>query len=70
MRLVFLDEAGISNPEHEPYMIIAAVIVDADKKLIAVQSILTSWCCGTFRRSTNMALRFTLRRSSMAVGSV
>src|SRR5438874_380349 len=42
VRLVFLDEAGTSNPEHEPYLVVAAVIVDADKKLIAVQAHLDS----------------------------
>jgi hypothetical protein len=40
VRLVFLDEAGTSNPEHEPYLVVAAVIVDADKKLIAAQKYL------------------------------
>ena len=37
MRLVYLDEAGISNPEHEPFVVVAGVIVDADKKLIAIE---------------------------------
>lgn len=31
MRLVYLDEAGISNPAQEPYVVVAAVIVDADR---------------------------------------
>jgi hypothetical protein len=37
VRLVYLDEAGISNPEHEPYVVVAGVIVDADKKLVAIE---------------------------------
>ncbi len=37
MRLVYMDEAGISNPKHEPWLVVSAVIVDADKKLVALQ---------------------------------
>jgi hypothetical protein len=32
-----MDEAGISNPEHEPWVVVSGVIVDADKKLIAIE---------------------------------
>jgi hypothetical protein len=32
MHLVYLDEAGISNELQEPYLVVAGVIVDADKK--------------------------------------
>jgi hypothetical protein len=32
MRLVYLDEAGISNPAQEPYLVVAGVLVDADRK--------------------------------------
>lgn len=37
MRLVYVDEAGISSPEQEPFMIVAAVIVSADRDLVAVE---------------------------------
>jgi hypothetical protein len=31
VKLVYLDEAGKANPAHEPYFVVAAVIVDGDK---------------------------------------
>ena len=31
MRLVYLDEAGVSNQEQEPFLIVAGVIIDADQ---------------------------------------
>ena len=37
MRLVFMDEAGISNPEQEPFVTVSGVIVDADRLLIAIE---------------------------------
>lgn len=37
MRLVYMDEAGISNRDHEPFVIVAGAIIDADKKLVAVE---------------------------------
>jgi Protein of unknown function (DUF3800) len=37
VRLVYMDEAGISNPEQEPFVVVSGVIVDADKKLIAIE---------------------------------
>lgn len=37
MRLVYLDEAGISNASQEPFAVEAGVIIHADKKLIAVE---------------------------------
>jgi uncharacterized protein DUF3800 len=37
VRLIFIDEAGLSNPEQEPFLVVGAVIVHADQKLIAVQ---------------------------------
>jgi hypothetical protein len=37
VRLVYMDEAGLSNPKHEPVLAVAGVIVDADRKLIAVE---------------------------------
>ncbi|MBI1649063.1 DUF3800 domain-containing protein [Hyphomicrobium sulfonivorans] len=32
-RFVYVDEAGISNPAHEPFIVVAGVIVHADKQL-------------------------------------
>jgi hypothetical protein len=32
VQLVYLDEAGISNKMHEPYLVVAGVIVNADQK--------------------------------------
>ncbi len=37
MRLVYVDEAGISKPAQEPFLVVAAVVVDADKKLVAIE---------------------------------
>ena len=36
-RFVYLDESGISNPRHEPVVVVAGVIVDADKQLTALE---------------------------------
>jgi hypothetical protein len=40
VRLIYVDEAGISNRRQEPWMVVAAVIVDADRKLANVESYL------------------------------
>jgi hypothetical protein len=37
VRLVYVDEAGISNKAQEPVLVVAAVIVDADKQLVALE---------------------------------
>lgn len=37
MRLVYIDEAGTSNPDQEPILVVAGVIVHADTKLIAIE---------------------------------
>lgn len=37
MRFIYIDEAGISNPEHEPFLTVAGVIVHADTQLVQVQ---------------------------------
>src|SRR5688572_19923792 len=37
VRFIFCDEAGISNPEHEPFAVVAAVIIDADRQLHAIE---------------------------------
>lgn len=36
VRLVYVDEAGISSPEQEPYLVVAGVIVDGDRQLRGV----------------------------------
>lgn len=36
VRLVYVDEAGLSNPAQEPYLVVAAVIVDGDRQLRGV----------------------------------
>jgi hypothetical protein len=42
VRLVYCDEAGISNPAHEPFVTVAGVIVQADNKLRGVENHLAS----------------------------
>lgn len=37
MRLVYVDEAGIANPKHEPFVVVAGVIIHADNTLRAVE---------------------------------
>jgi hypothetical protein len=37
MRFIYLDEAGISNPANEPYLVVAGVIIDADHQWMAVE---------------------------------
>jgi uncharacterized protein DUF3800 len=38
VRLVYVDEAGMSNRQQEPFLVVGAVVVDADKKLVAVEN--------------------------------
>jgi hypothetical protein len=38
VRLVYLDEAGISNPSQEPFVVVAGVIIDADRQFKAIES--------------------------------
>lgn len=38
MRLVYMDEAGISNPKEEPFLTFAGIIVHADSKLNAIEN--------------------------------
>jgi hypothetical protein len=38
MRFVYLDESGVGSPEREPYLIVAGVIVNADKQLKRVEA--------------------------------
>ena len=37
MQLVYMDEAGIANPKHEPFMVVAGVLVNADQKWKALE---------------------------------
>jgi hypothetical protein len=37
VRLVYVDEAGISDRRQEPFLVVASVIVEADKQLVAVE---------------------------------
>ena len=37
MRLIYCDEAGISNPEQEPFLVVAGLIVHADHLLTAIE---------------------------------
>ena len=37
MRLVYLDEAGLSKPSEEPFLVVAGAIVHADQKLMAIE---------------------------------
>lgn len=37
LRLVYVDEAGISDNGQEPFLVVGAVIVDADKQLIGIE---------------------------------
>jgi hypothetical protein len=37
VRFVYVDEAGLSNPKHEPVLIVAGVIVNADQQLVALE---------------------------------
>jgi len=42
MRLVYLDEAGISNPAHEPFLVVAGVVVNADRQFKLIEQHLDS----------------------------
>lgn len=37
VRLVYVDEAGISNPKHEPFVVVAGAVIHADNTLRAVE---------------------------------
>jgi hypothetical protein len=38
VRLVYVDEAGISDTSQEPFAVVAGVVVDVDKKLVQLRS--------------------------------
>jgi hypothetical protein len=40
VRLVYLDEAGISNPAHEPWLVVAGIVINADKQFKLIESYL------------------------------
>jgi hypothetical protein len=40
VRLVYLDEAGLSNPSQEPFLVVAGIVVNADKQLNAIENYL------------------------------
>jgi hypothetical protein len=42
VRMAYLDEAGISNPKHEPFIVVAGIIVDADNQWKKVEDNLNS----------------------------
>jgi hypothetical protein len=37
MRMVYLDEAGISNPAHEPHVVVGGILIHADRQWKAVE---------------------------------
>ena len=37
VRLAYMDEAGISNPAQEPYLVVAGVLIHADKNLVEIE---------------------------------
>ncbi len=45
MRLIYLDEAGISNPRQEPYLVVAGVIVHGDNQWKALEKGLWDIVC-------------------------
>lgn len=42
MRFVYLDESGVGDAKHEPFLVVAGVIVHADIQLKAIEAYLTS----------------------------
>lgn len=55
VRLVYTDEAGISNPVHEPFMVVASIILNADQDWMAIDRHLKS----IMRKRLPEDLRFT-----------
>jgi Protein of unknown function (DUF3800) len=37
MRLAYIDEAGISNPKQEPFLVVAGVLIHADKNMVEIE---------------------------------
>ncbi len=38
MRLIYLDESGLSDVVREPYLVVAGVVVNADEQLVKLES--------------------------------
>lgn len=55
VRLVYLDEAGISNPNQEPFLVVAGVILNADQDWQALdrhlKSLMRKWLPNEMRRT-------------------
>ena len=67
MKLVYVDEAGIANPKHEPYVVVAASIVDADKKLIQVERYLKNLLKDLYQKNIETGSFFMQRIFSTEV---
>ena len=50
VRLVYLDEAGLSKPGEEPFLVVAGAIVHADHKLTAIERHLDGIASRNIRR--------------------
>jgi hypothetical protein len=37
VRMIYLDDAGLSNPDHEPYVVVAGPLVDADTQWLELE---------------------------------
>ena len=51
MRLVYLDEAGISNPVQEPFLVVAGIVVNADQDWILLIGTLKVSCASGFLKN-------------------
>jgi Protein of unknown function (DUF3800) len=40
VRIVYIDEAGLSKPQEEPFLVVAGIVVHADQKLNAIENYL------------------------------
>jgi hypothetical protein len=55
VRLIYLDEAGISNPAQEPFLVVVGIILDADQDWLALDRHLKS----IMRKRLPEEMRFT-----------
>jgi len=55
LRLVYFDEAGISNPTQEPFLVVAGILLDADQDWLALDRHLKS----IMRKRLPEEMRFT-----------
>ena len=58
VKMAFIDEAGTGNPAEEPYLVLAGVIVDADKKWKAVEKYLVQLAEDVFDGSVPAGFSF------------